>query len=79
MAFPPNTKAPPFSKKDGGAGPGAAPGAAASGGSSSSSDSASESDSNASESKMKGAKMNPLRKWAAAGGSTPGGASGGDY
>lgn len=68
MAFPP-----PAAKT-------AAPADASASESESASESGSESEStsNASDSKMKGAKMNPLRKWAAsmAGG---GSASGGDY
>lgn len=66
MAFPP-----PAPKKT-------APEDASAEPSESESESESESTSNASESKMKGAKMNPLRKWAA---TMPGGGSaeGGDY
>lgn len=57
MAFPP-----PVQKQ---AAPPAAPPGASASESESESESASESSSNASPSKMKGAKPNPLRKWAA--------------
>ena len=67
MAFPPKAPAAP-----------AAPAEASESAEPEASESESESTSNASESKMKGGKMNPLRKWAAtmADGTTE---EGGDY
>jgi len=75
MAFPPK-------KNDAASGSPSASGASSmsQSGSGSGSSSSSESTSNASDSKMKGSKMNPLRKWAASvsqGNAASG--SGGDY